>query len=628
MAAHITGILFSLLTLKNTLANIYPFAGAAIQSDSTCKFSVWAPFRKQVSLSIIAPQPQIHPMQPDDKGYWHTSVEGLSSETQYKYVLDEEVTLPDPASRYQPEGVHGPSAVVDSHFEWTDDSWTGLDMSELIIYELHTGTFSGTHNFQGIIDKLDHLRSLGITAIEILPVGQFPGDRNWGYDGVYPFAVQNSYGGVNGLKALVNAAHQHGIAVILDVIYNHLGPEGNYFSQYGPWFTDKYKTPWGPALNFDDAWCDAVRAYFIQNALMWLDEFHIDGLRMDAVHAIWDCGANHFTAELSELVDALQATSGRKKFLIAEIDLNSPRYIMPREKGGYGMHGQWVDEFHHALHSLLTGEVNGYYADFGGLTPLAKSFQDSYVFTGAYSDVRKRHFGASPGDLPYHQFVVFAQNHDQIGNRMLGDRLTTQVSFEAQKLAAATVLLSPHIPLLFMGEEYGETKPFQFFTSHSDKDLIAAVTNGRREEFASFAWEGEVPEPQEITTFDNSTLSWETQTETGAALIELYRFLIAFRRTRQAMRNTTRDSVKVLIPQAEEQLLLVERSGGDDRLLILFNFSDHVVPYQYTGPGTLQKKFDSSAAIWRGPGTLAPDEATTSSAISLQPFSAIVYEIV
>lgn len=610
------------------MANIYPFAGAALQSDNTCKFSVWAPFRQQVALSVIQPEPQVYPMQRDDKGYWHTTIEGLSAGTRYKYVLDEASTLPDPASRYQPEGVHGPSEVVDPNFEWTDNSWAGLELRELIIYELHTGTFSQTHDFQGIIDKLGYLRSLGITAIELMPVGQFPGDRNWGYDGVYPFAVQHSYGGVNGLKALVNAAHQHGIAVILDVVYNHLGPEGNYFAQYGPWFTDKYKTPWGPALNFDDAWCDAVRAYYIQNALMWLDEFHIDGLRMDAVHAIWDCGANHFTAELSELVDALQTSSGKKKFLIAEIDLNSPRYITPREKGGYGMHGQWIDEFHHALHSLLTGEVNGYYADFGGLAPMAKSYQDSYVFTGEYSGVRKRHFGVAPSGNDYHQFVVFAQNHDQIGNRMLGDRLTTQLSFEAQKLAAAVVLLSPHIPLLFMGEEYGETNPFQFFTSHSDKDLIAAVTNGRKEEFASFAWEGEVPDPQSVETFNNSTLSWHTKTDNAAALMELYRFLIAFRRTRQAMLNTSREGVKVLIPQAEEQLLLVERSGNDDRLLLLFNFSDHAVTYQYTGSGELWKKFDSAAAIWHGPGSTTPDQATTSEAISIQPFSAIVYEII
>lgn len=617
--------IFTFSCKKYTLINNYSFAGAALQPGGTCKFSVWAPFRKQMTLSVLQPQQATYVMERDDHGYWHVEVDNVQAGTRYKYIPDHESPLPDPASRSQPEGVHGPSEVIDTSFEWTDHSWEGLDLKELIIYEIHTGTFSPTHDFQGIIDKLAYLRSLGITAIEIMPVSQFPGSRNWGYDGVYPFAVQHSYGGVNGLKALVNAAHQYGIAVILDVVYNHLGPEGNYFSQYGPWFTDKYKTPWGPAINFDDAWCDPVRGFYIQNALMWLDEFHIDGLRMDAVHAIWDCSAQHFTAELSERVDELQATLDKKKFLIAELDLNSPRYITPRGEGGYGMHAQWIDEFHHALHSLLTGEVNGYYADFGGLAPMAKSFRDSYVYTGEYSVVRKRNFGVRP-ENDYHQFIVFAQNHDQIGNRMLGDRLSTQISFEAQKLAAAVLLLSPHVPMLFMGEEYGETRPFQFFTSHSDKDLIAAVTNGRREEFASFAWEGEVPDPQSEETFNNSTLSWETRSDQTAALTELYRFLIAFRRTRQAMLNTARDSVKVYTPSTH--LLVAERSGKEDRLLILFNFSEHAIQYMHNEDDTLEKKFDSAAAIWNGPGSEAPDQVTSPAAISLQPHSAIVYELI
>ncbi|SDG15852.1 malto-oligosyltrehalose trehalohydrolase [Chitinophaga filiformis] len=603
----------------------YTFAGAALLPGGICKFSVWAPFRNQMVLSVLQPQQASYPMVRDDHGYWHVEVDNVQAGTRYKYIPDDGPPLPDPASRCQPEGVHGPSEVTDTHFEWTDHTWTGLDLRELVIYELHTGTFSPTHDFQGVIDRLEYLRSLGITAIEIMPVAQFPGSRNWGYDGVYPFAVQHSYGGVKGLKRLVNAAHQHGIAVILDVVYNHLGPEGNYFSQYGPWFTDKYKTPWGPALNFDDAWCDAVRGYYLQNALMWLDEFHIDGLRMDAVHAIWDCSAKHFMAELSEKVDELQATLDKKKLLIAEIDLNSPRYITPRPEGGYGIHAQWIDEFHHALRVLLTGDLNGYYADFGGLAPLAKAFRDSYVYTGQYSTVRKRNFGVYPTGRDYKQFVVFAQNHDQIGNRMLGERLNTLISFEAQKLAASVLLLSPHIPMLFMGEEYGATTPFQFFTSHSDKDLIAAVTEGRRKEFASFAWEGEVPDPQSEETFNNSTLSWETTSETATALTELYRFLIAFRKTRQAMRYTSRDSVKVHTPSTH--LLVVERSGKDSKLLLLFNFSEHPVQYIYNEEGSLEKKFDSAAAVWNGPGSEAPDQETSPATISLQPHSAIVYEV-
>ncbi|UPK72139.1 malto-oligosyltrehalose trehalohydrolase [Chitinophaga filiformis] len=611
---------------KDTLTSNYTFAGAALLPGGICKFSVWAPFRKQMVLSVLQPQQASYPMVRDDHGYWHVEVDNIQAGTRYKYIPEDGPPLPDPASRSQPEGVHGPSEVVDTHFNWTDDTWQGLDLQELVIYELHTGTFSSSHDFQGVIERLEYLRSLGITAIEIMPVAQFPGSRNWGYDGVYPFAVQDSYGGVKGLKQLVNAAHQHGIAVILDVVYNHLGPEGNYFSQYGPWFTDKYKTPWGPALNFDDAWCDAVRGYYIQNALMWLDEFHIDGLRMDAVHAIWDCSAKHFTAELSEKVYELQAALNKKKLLIAELDLNSPRYIAPRQEGGYGLHAQWIDEFHHALRSLLTGDLNGYYADFGGLAPLAKSFRDSYVYTGQYSSVRKRNFGVYPTGRDYHQFVVFAQNHDQIGNRMLGDRLNSLLPFEAQKLAAAVLLLSPHIPMLFMGEEYGETRPFQFFTSHSDKDLIAGVTEGRKKEFASFAWEGEVPDPQSEETFNNCVLSWETKSVTGTALTELYRFLIAFRKTRQAMQHTSRNSVKVYTPSTH--LLAVERAGKDDKVLLLFNFSEHPVQYMHDGEGSLEKKFDSAAAVWNGPGSEAPDEVTSAAAISLQPYSAIVYEII
>lgn len=568
------------------MKNEYPFAGAAINGD----FSVWAPFKKDVKLVADT---GTYDMQKDESGYWKVNVLGVQT---YQYLLDNELLRPDPASRYQPEGVHGPSAVVNTSFDWTDDGWKAPALAEMVIYEIHTGTFSQQQNFQGIISRLEYLRSLGVNAIEIMPVAQFPGNRNWGYDGVYPFAVHNTYGS---LKELVNAAHEHGIAVLLDVVYNHLGPEGNYFYDFGPYFTDKYKTPWGPAINFDDAHCDAVRAFYIQNALMWLEEFHIDGLRLDAVHAIWDYSAKHFIAELTSVVPA-------GKVLIAEIDLNSPRYINPVSQGGYGMQGQWVDEFHHALHSLLTGEVNGYYADFGGIEPLAKSFRDSYVYTGQYSTVRSRNFGVKPAN-DYDQFVVFTQNHDQTGNRMLGERLSTLVSFEAQKLAAAVMLLSPHVPMLFMGEEYGEKNPFLFFTSHSDQDLIEAVRKGRKEEFASFAWSGEVPDPQAESTFNQSMLSWHIE---GNVLIEFYRYLIALRKTHRSLLNTSRDSVSV---QVRGSVLAVER----DRLLLLFNFSSDVV--DYTDERELHKKFDSAASIWNGPGTLDS---------SLQPLSAVIYEIV
>lgn len=602
----------------------YTFSGATILANGAGHFSVWAPFKKSVALSVKTPEPATIPMQQDDNGYWQVTVPAVSPDMTYQYLLDGELERPDPASRYQPQGVHGPSALVDPHYNWTDEGWKGLDLNAMILYEIHTGTFTPQQNFKGIMTRLSYLRSLGINAIEIMPIAQFPGHRNWGYDGVYPYAVHNTYGTPNDLKALVNAAHQHGIAVILDVVYNHLGPEGSYFADFGPWYNEKYQTPWGAAINFDDAHSDAVRAYYIRNALMWLEEYHMDGLRLDAVHAIWDSSAKHFCEELTDAVNALSLTTGRKKVLIAELDLNNPRYVSDKEKGGYGMTGQWVDEFHHALHVVLTKETGGYYADFDGLPALAKTWRDSYVYTGQYSDVRKRKFGVSAQDHSYDKFVVFTQNHDQIGNRMLGDRPSTQMPLEANKLAAAILLLSPHVPMLFMGEEYGETAPFMYFTSHSDADLCKSVTEGRKNEFKSFTWAGEVPDPQAESTFEQSILRWPTP----GPLLEYYRYLIALRKTRRALLNTERDNIWVNMPQPGDVILSVERAGNDDRLLLLFNCSDQQAVFQHNRPHLLQKKFDSSVGIWQGPGPTAPDEATSGTAITLQPYSAIIYEIV
>ena len=383
-------------------------------------------------------------------GYWSTTLDNITAGTQYWYKLNNDILRADPASRWQPKGVHGPSAIVSRDFNWTDNDWTGLSLQNMIIYELHTGTFTPQSNFKGIISKLNYLQSLGITAIEIMPIAQFPGSRNWGYDGVFPFAIQNTYGTVDDLKQLVNEAHLHGIAVILDVVYNHAGPEGNYLRDFAPYFTEKYKTPWGNAMNFDGPECDGVRDFFIQNALMWLDEFHIDALRLDAVHAIYDFSAKHLMEELTEEVRLLEQRAGAKKILIAELDLNNPRYITPVEKGGYNMDAQWVDEFHHAVHTVLTGEKSGYYEDFSGLDLVAKSLQWSYVYTGEYSPHRKKRFGVEPRNTSYDQFIAFIQNHDQVGNRLAGDRLSATLSKEQLKLAAATLLLSPHVPLLFM----------------------------------------------------------------------------------------------------------------------------------------------------------------------------------
>ena len=540
---------------------------------------------------------------------------------QYWYKLDNELLRPDPASRWQPAGVHGPSAIIDKFFDWTDTTWQGIEPAEMILYELHTGAFTASGNFQGIISKLDYLQSLGITAIEIMPIAQFPGHHNWGYDGVFPFAIHNKYGTPADLKQLVNAAHQHGIAVILDVVYNHAGPEGNYLTDFGPYFTDKYKLFWGSAVNFDGPWCDGVRNYFIQNALMWLDEFHIDGLRLDAVHAIFDNSARHIMEELTEQVKLLEQRVQRRKILIAEFDLNNPRYITPVELGGYGMDAQWVDEFHHALHVVITGEQTGYYEDFAGLDDLARSFQHSYVYTGQFSKHRKRCFGMEPANTAYNQFIAFVQNHDQVGNRLLGERLSTLISAEALKLATSTLMLSPHIPLLFMGEEYGEKNPFLFFTSHSDEVLIAQLCEGRRKEFAVFNWEGEVPNPQDEAIFNGSKLSWNTNEVPGLFLF--YQYLIAFRKERPALQNFRRnDAVRNI--RIQNEVLQFERHGNEDVVIICLNFGKEPESVQFEQ--ACIKIFDSSDVAWEGPGSLAPAVAQAEQPFLINPFSALVFE--
>lgn len=575
----------------------YPDVGAFCEGNNAASFIVWAPERKHMDVVL---GDKIFPMDKDHRGYWRKRLNDVPAGTPYLFRIDQKKTLPDPASLSQPQGVHGPSVVTDRSFSWTDLSWKGIALGDMVIYELHVGTFTAKGTFEGVVEKLPYLRALGVNAIELMPVAQFPGTRNWGYDGVYPFAVQHSYGGVVGLKRLVDEAHRQGIAIILDVVYNHLGPEGNYFAEYAPYFTDRYKTFWGSAINYDDAWCDGVRQYYWQNALMWLNDFHVDGLRLDAVHAIWDFSARHFIEELNAKVRALETHTGRKKVLIAEFDLNNPRYIKPPSKGGYGLDGQWIDEYHHALHALVTGETNGYYEDFGEASHLACSLRNSYVYTGQYSVHRKRNFGVVPLDTAYSQFVVFAQNHDQVGNRFLGDRLTTQLSFEALKLTAAVCLLSPHVPLLFMGEEYAEKNPFQYFISHTDKELVEQVREGRRKEFAYFNLEGDAPDPQAEETFRKCVLSWVHERDSDAALmLAYYRFLIDFRKTRKAMKAMERNAV-IVLPAADENVIWFEKRCGSDRLLIVFNFNKQNVTLVNPVEHAVRRIFDSASRQWNG----------------------------
>lgn len=577
-------------------------------------------------------------MEKDPGGYWKLLLPSASRSAlspdlplvhpgaRYFFRLDDSVTCPDPASFHQPEGVHGPSELADRHhFQWDDGSWPGIPLSNMIIYEIHTGAFSPTHDFEGILQRLDYLLELGINTIELMPLGQFPGDRNWGYDGVYPFAIQNSYGGIPGFQRLVNAAHAKGIAVIVDVIYNHFGPEGNYLPEFGPYFTDKYKTPWGKALNFDDTDSDAVRNYFLENARMWLEDYHADGLRLDAVHAIRDFSAVHFIRQLKQRVLEIERRTECAKTLIAEIDLNDPRYIDPPEKGGYGLDGQWNDEFHHALRALLTGETNAYYEDFGEIAHLEKALSRTYVYDGVYSRHRRRTFGAPVDNNPYSQFVVFAQNHDQVGNRALGDRLTSYLSLEQLKLAAATVLLSPYVPLLFMGEEYGEKNPFAFFVSFTDPALVEAVRKGRRAEFMGFAADqpgdqtkdqpGDhiLPDPESPKTFDRSVLSWDHRSATGSALFNFYRELIALRKSRPALQGTARDSM--IVHPAEGNILSFERKIINDELLILLHFGDQKTNLENKTGAVLNK------ILGAGNGTVLPGAS-----FELAPWSVVVFE--
>jgi maltooligosyltrehalose trehalohydrolase len=460
---------------------------------------------------------------------------------------------------FQPEGPHGPSRVVDHRdFRWSDEGWAGLDPRDGVIYELHLGTFSPSGDVDGAVARLDHLVDLGVTSVCLLPVVQFSGARNWGYDGVDLFAPHHAYGGPDGIKRLVDACHARGLGVIFDVVYNHLGPEGNYLGYFGPYFTDFYRTPWGEAVNYDRAGSDEVRRFVIDNALMWLRDYHGDGLRLDAVHAIVDTSAVHVLEQMSVEVDALEAELGRPLTLIAESDLNDPRLCRPREDGGYGLEAQWSDDLHHALHAVLTGESSGYYADFGGLGHLATALRHGWVYTGEYSGYRDRRHGRPPDGLRPAQLLGYAQNHDQVGNRAVGDRLGALVGPNRVRIAGALVLCAPFTPMLFQGEEWGSERPFQYFTDHQDRELGRAVAQGRRAEFASFGWApDEVPDPQDPATFERSRLDWEEPArQPHAAVLEWFRALVRLRAATPELRDGPFDATDVRASDAESWLVV------------------------------------------------------------------------
>ncbi|MEJ8757294.1 malto-oligosyltrehalose trehalohydrolase [Pontibacter sp. H259] len=590
--------------------------GAHYVQEKGTTFTVWAPEAEQVNVVIHGKLKQTIPLQREAFGYWVGLSEEATPGTRYSFKLDNDKELPDPASQSQPDGVHKASEVINPNYNWTDQNWKNLPLEEYIVYELHVGTFSEEGTFEGIVNKLPELKELGITAIELMPIAQFPGNRNWGYDGVYPFATQNSYGGPEGLKKLVDACHKTGIAVVLDVVYNHLGPEGNYTSSFGPYFTEKYNTPWGAALNFDDAHSDHVRNFFIQNALMWLRDFHVDALRLDAVHAILDTGAKHFIQELQEHVNHLEQQQTQTYYLIAESDLNDVRLINPIEQGGYGLAAQWMDDYHHAIHTMATGETDGYYSDFGKPEHLVKTLKHSFIYNGMYSEYRKRTIGTDATANPAKQFVVCSQNHDQVGNRMLGERLTKLVSFEMLKPVTALVILSPYTPMLFMGEEYGEENPFQFFVSHTDEALVEAVRKGRKEEFAAFAWQGEAPDPQSEETFNNSRLQHNYKNnEKQNQLREFYKELIQLRKA--TLKNTSKEHLEAALNEGETVLDFTHTSAG---LRCIVNFSKEAQSIATDQKGW-KVILDSADEKWGGPSSTYTSENTI-----LQPESVVVLQ--
>jgi maltooligosyltrehalose trehalohydrolase len=564
-------------------------------------FSVWAPGAKSVDLIVKDRRIALEPLA---DGYWQKDV-AADTETGYKYSIDGSAPLPDPRSRWQPEGVHGASYVVEAgslgrrigrkiHQSALDDA---------VIYELHIGTFTPQGTYAAAQDKLAYLADLGVTHLELMPLATFPGRHGWGYDGVDLYAPHPAYGTPSELAAFVRACHGHGLAVLLDVVYNHLGPDGNYLAQFGPYFTDRYKTGWGAAINYDGAESDEVRRFVIDNALMWLRDYGFDGLRLDAVHAIFSFEAVHVLEELAAAVKDLGRELKRRFVLIAESDLNDPRLIRAAARGGYGLDAQWTDDFHHALHRCFTGETAGYYADFRGLEDVATALRDGYVYQGQYSAFRKRRHGRSPAGIEPHQLIVSAQNHDQIGNRAQGERLSMILEVPQLKAIAAITILSPFVPLLFQGEEWGAGTPFLYFTDHEDPELGRLVAEGRSREFSAFAWQGVVPNPQAADTFARSKLNWaEVSQPRHADVLAWYRALISLRRDKVVMpRGGSPDSVESFAKAATN----VDAAAGwltfvHNGVLAAFNLADAPQPVPLPdGEWTLVLRSDSNEALSR-----------------------------
>ncbi|WP_420149186.1 malto-oligosyltrehalose trehalohydrolase [Spirosoma sp.] len=606
--------------------------GANYIEKNRCVFTIWAPEKKNVTLRIVSPDKREVGMTPIEWGYFQVELDNVAPGTRYIFKLDDGNEYPDPASHFQPEGVHGPSEVVDqSAYRWRDQNWRGLSFRDLIFYQLHVGTFTPTGTFEAIIPRLDALVKLGINALQLLPISQFPGERNWGYDGVYPYSVQYSYGGPNGLKKLVDACHRRGIAVFLDVVYNHLGPEGNYFSQYGPYFTDKYQTPWGNALNFDREWSDGVRDFFAENVVFWFEQYHVDGLRFDAIHEIFDRSAISIWKLIHQNVKHLEQRLGRSLYLVAETDLNSPDVVKIPELGGYGFDAQWLDDFHHAFHVQINKAGKEKYTDFCRMEQLAKAYTDGFVSSGEYVAFRQRKYGASSAGISGDRFVVFNLNHDQIGNQSGRERLSLLVDFDRQKVAAAAILLSPYVPLLFMGEEYADEAPFFYFISHSDPKLIKLVQEGHKNDFAEFAGGSELPDPIEEATFRQSKLQWSTRSRgKHQTMLRWYQTLIEIRRSLPALQNVSKNDLRVTVLGQAGFVMHRQTVDGQQQLLCLFNLSDETVTYALpVWVDVWNKLLDSKEANWRESGAsekeLLPVQVSTGQTLHLPPCSVTLY---
>jgi maltooligosyltrehalose trehalohydrolase len=599
--------------MKSLGASIH--LGATLHDTGTT-FRVWAPRVQSMEVVIEGRRPV--PLAQREGGVFELSVPGIAGGMRYQYRLDGQHYRPDPVSRFQPEGVHGPSVVVESaRFPWTDQGFRGRPLADLVFYELHVGTFTAAGTFEAVIPHLPQLADLGVTAIELMPVAEFPGSRNWGYDGTHLYAPQSTYGGPRGLRRLVDAAHGHGLSVFLDVVYNHLGPEGNYLAEFGPYFTDRYKTPWGSAVNFDGPDSEGVRRHFIENARYWVREFHIDGLRLDAIHSIFDASPVHVLTEVAEAAREEARPLDRPVHLVAESHDNDRRIVLPTSEGGLGLDAVWSDDFHHAVHVTLTGEKGGYYVDFAGGRGLARAIAEGFAYQGEPSEYFERPRGTPSADLSGERFVVCLQNHDQVGNRAQGDRLSTIVSFPAVKMAAALMFAAPALPLLFMGEEYGETSPFQFFTSYLDPALVEAVRRGRAEEFTRFGWEGKIPDPSEPATFLRSRLSHPLA---GAPrhreLRDYYRQWLSLRRSHPALGARGKERTRCEVDASGSILTLSRQGPAVAGVRLVANLTANAQPFT---PASTDWRvlIDSEDPRYAGNGPLRP----------LAPYQAILYEV-